>query len=106
MASNWTNQLLYIETQPGAMSDVAFTAANSTGSSNSSRATTGFEFYGRQLLWMGDEDSGAGRSFWASPLEGDEGFYKLFWNADNAALEDAVPVAIKRLPPPAMPDRV
>jgi hypothetical protein len=34
---------------------------------------------------------------------GDERFYKLFWNADNEAVNGSVPVAIKRLPPPSLP---
>ena len=87
----------------GALSDVGFTATNST---NDTRTTTGFQFYGRQLLWLGADDAGAGRSFWASPLHGADGFYKLFWNADNSVIEDAVPVAIKRLPPPSLPGRI
>ncbi|KAI6811574.1 hypothetical protein KC332_g14369 [Hortaea werneckii] len=102
VASNWTTPLLCIETQPGAKSDVTF--ASSDISPNDTRVCTGFEFYGRQLLWLGsDEDAGVGRSFWASPLNGSSEFYKLFWNSDNTATEGTVPVAIKKMPPPSLP---
>ncbi|RMY82569.1 hypothetical protein D0862_11971 [Hortaea werneckii] len=100
VASNWTTPLLCIEIQPGAVSDVTF--ASSDISPNDTRVCIDFEFYGRQLLWMGsDEDAGVGRSFWASPLNGSSDFYKLFWNSDNTAVEGSVPVAIKKLPPPS-----
>lgn len=103
VASNWTTPLFYIDTRAGALADVGFGEDNSNSSANSSRTSTGFDFYGRQLLWLGtDDDAGAGRSFWASPLHGSDGFYKLFWNSDNDAGEDTVPVAIKRLPPPSL----
>ena len=49
------------------------------------------------------KDAGAGRSFWAAPMPDNSGFYKLFWNADNNALNGSVPVAVKRLPPPSLP---
>ncbi|RMY67121.1 hypothetical protein D0864_11660 [Hortaea werneckii] len=102
VASNWTTPLLCIETQPGAKSDVTF--ASSDISPNDTRVCTGFEFYGRQLLWLGsDEDAGVGRSFWASPLNGSSEFYKLFWNSDNTAMEGTVPVAVKKMPPPSLP---
>ncbi|RMY82319.1 hypothetical protein D0861_07943 [Hortaea werneckii] len=102
VASNWTTPLLCIETQPGAKSDVTF--ASSDISPNDTRTCSDFEFYGRQLLWMGsDEDAGVGRSFWASPLNGSSEFYKLFWNSDNTAMEGTVPVAIKKMPPPSLP---
>ncbi|KAI7281257.1 hypothetical protein KC345_g4267 [Hortaea werneckii] len=102
VASNWTTPLLCIETQPGATADVTF--ASSDTSPNDTRVCTDFEFYGRQLLWMGsDEDAGVGRSFWASPLNGSSEFYKLFWNSDNTAMEGTVPVAIKKMPPPSLP---
>ncbi|KAM0724315.1 hypothetical protein Q7P37_000197 [Cladosporium fusiforme] len=96
LENEWSNSLLYIDTHPGGMSDVGFTT-----SSNTSYTTTGFDFWGRQLLWLGeDESAGVGRSFWASPMVGNDEFYKLFWNADNQAISDSVPVVIKRLPPP------
>lgn len=103
-SSNWTTPLLCINAGPGAQGDVGFTA-----SGNETYVTTGWDFYGRQLLWDGTANSsvGAGRSFWASPmsaLEGGDGFYKLIWNADNALLNGSVPVAIKRLPPPGLED--
>ncbi|KAI6788565.1 hypothetical protein KC360_g8510 [Hortaea werneckii] len=102
VASNWTTPLLCIETQPGAKSDVTF--ASSDISPTDTRTCSDFEFYGRQLLWMGsDEDAGVGRSFWASPLNGSSEFYKLFWNSDNTAMEGTVPVAIKKMPPPSLP---
>lgn len=100
-AVSWNSSLLYVNTRPGAKSDVGFVP-----SGNASYTTTGWEFYGRQLLWEGNDTSaGAGRAFWASSmsaLDGGNGFYKLFWNADNTALNDAVPVVIKRLPPPSI----
>jgi hypothetical protein len=99
VASNWTTPYLYIETREGALSDVAFTEIN--GSSHSTKMTTGFDFYGRQLLWLGDADAGVGRSFWASPMN-ETGFYKLFWNSDNAAVGAAVPVTLKSQPPPSV----
>lgn len=102
VASKWTTPLLCIETQPGAKSDVTF--ASSDSSPNDTRECTDFEFYGRQLLWVGsDEDAGVGRSFWASPLNGSSDFYKLFWNSDNTATEGTVPVAIRKMPPPSLP---
>ena len=74
-------------------------------STNNTRTSTGFDFYGRQLMWLGgDEDAGAGRSFWAAPMLDDSGFYKLFWNSDNEVVNGSVPVAIKKLPPPSLPD--
>lgn len=102
IASNWTTPLFYIETRPGALADVGFGASDT--STNSTRTSTGFDFYGRQLMWLGtDEDAGSGRSFWAAPMPDNSGFYNLFWNADNNALNGSVPVAIKRLPPPSLP---
>ena len=102
VASNWTTPLFYIDTRPGALADVGFGASDT--STNSTRTSTGFDFYGRQLMWLGtDEDAGAGRSFWAAPMPDNSGFYKLFWNADNNALNGSVPVAVKRLPPPSLP---
>lgn len=99
LASNWTSDLLYINTNKGQLADVGL-----TGFSNGSVTTTGFDFWGRQLLWLGtDEDAGAGRSFWASPREDDANFYKIFWNADNVAVEGGLPVTIKRMSPPSMP---
>lgn len=102
VASNWTTPLFYIETRPGALADVGFGASDT--STNDTRTSTGFDFYGRQLLWLGtDEDAGAGRSFWAAPTIDDSGFYKLFWNSNNEAVNGSVPVAIKRLPPQLLP---
>lgn len=99
LASNWTSDLLYINTNKGQLADIGL-----TGYSNGSVTTTGFDFWGRQLLWLGtDEDAGTGRSFWATPREDDTAFWKVFWNADNVAVENGVPVTIKRLPPPSMP---
>lgn len=103
VASNWTTPLLAIETRPGAKSDVTFVEEGHDSSNNDSLVSDGFEFYGRQLLWLGaDEDSGAGRSFWASPLDGEDSLYKLFWNADNNAEEGTVPVTLKRQAPPKL----
>jgi len=104
IASNWTTPLFYIETRAGALADVGFGASDT--STNSSRTSTGFDFYGRQLLWFDtNEDAGAGRSFWAAPSLDDSGFYRLFWNSDNEALDGSVPVAIKKLPPPSLSGR-
>jgi hypothetical protein len=47
-----------------------------------------------------------GRSFWAEPYgEEEEGFWRLLWNSDNAASESAVPVVLKRQPPPGIGGR-
>jgi hypothetical protein len=71
--------------------------------SNTTYTTSGFMFFGRTLLWSGESaDGSVGRSFWASP-RGD-GFWNLLWNADNAASDSAVPVVLKREPPPAIDD--
>ncbi|GAB7322422.1 hypothetical protein MBLNU13_g03370t2 [Cladosporium sp. NU13] len=103
VASNWTTPLFYIETRPGALADVGFGASDT--STNNTRTSTGFDFYGRQLMWLGsDEDAGTGRSFWAVPMLDDSGFYNLFWNSDNEVVNGSVPVAIKKLPPPSLPD--
>ncbi|KAM0723396.1 hypothetical protein Q7P37_000382 [Cladosporium fusiforme] len=96
---NWTKPLLYIDTRKGSFREVGFTS-----SSNNSYTTTGFKFWGRQLLWTGtSEDGSVGRSFWAAP-RGSDGVWSLYWNPDNEASEIAVPVVLKRQPPPALND--
>lgn len=99
---NWTKPLLYIDTHKGSFSAVGFTS-----SSNTTYTTTGFKFWGRQLLWTGtSEDGSLGRSFWAAPREGEgnDGVWNLLWNADNDASDFAVPVVLKRQPPPSRDD--
>lgn len=96
---NWTSPVLYIDTRKGSFSDVGFTS-----SSNTTYTTTGFKFWGRQLLWIGtSEDDSVGRSFWAAP-RGDDGIWSLLWNSDNDASDVAVPVVLKRQPPPSRDD--
>jgi hypothetical protein len=57
-------------------------------------------FWGRILLFTGESES-VGRSFWAEPYgEEEKGFWRLLWNSDNAASQSAVPVVLKRQPPP------
>jgi hypothetical protein len=98
LASNWSTPLLYINTKTSAFDPAGFVAE-----SNTTYTTSGFMFFGRTLLWSGESaDGSVGRSFWASP-RGD-GFWNLLWNADNAASDSAVPVVLKRQPPPAIDD--
>jgi len=100
LASNWTNPLLYINTQKGAFDSVGFAS-----DSNKSYTTAGFVFWGRILLFTGESEGGSvGRSFWAAP-HGEEGFWRLLWNSDNAASDRAVPVVLKRQPPPPIESR-
>lgn len=97
MATNWTQPLLYIDATAG-----SFTEAGFTSLTNTSYTTTGFSFWGRQLMWLGNSDDGSvGRSFWAAP-RGNDGVWSLLWNSDNAASETAVPIVLKRQPPPSL----
>jgi hypothetical protein len=95
LASNWTNPLLYINTQTGTFDQAGFVS-----DSNTTYTTAGFVFWGRILLFTGESaDGSVGRSFWAEP-HGEEGFWRLLWNSDNAASDSAVPIVLKRQPPP------
>lgn len=90
--------MLYINTKTGAFDSAGFVAT-----SNTTYTTAGFTFFGRILLWNGEsEDGSVGKSFWAAPR--DDGFWDLLWNADNAASDSAVPVVLKRQPPPSKED--
>lgn len=83
-----------MDTTTGALADVGFTS-----DPNTTYTTTGFFFYGRQLLWdSNDTDAGIGRSFWAVRAE-DDRFWRLLWNADNISDDEAVPLAVKTSPP-------
>jgi hypothetical protein len=101
LASNWTTPLLYINTQTG-----SFDSAGFVSDSNTTYTTAGFVFWGRILLFTGESvDGSVGRSFWAEPYGEEKGFWRLLWNSDNAASESAVPVVLKRQPPPEIDGR-
>ena len=101
LASNWTTPLLYINTQTG-----SFDSAGFVSDSNTTYTTAGFVFWGRILLFTGESvDGSVGRSFWAEPYGEEKGFWRLLWNSDNAASDSAVPVVLKRQPPPEIDGR-
>lgn len=97
LASNWTTPLLYIDTNPAALNQAGFAPEHGTN-----YTTTGFAFWGRSLIYSPTtDDDSVGRSFWAAP-QGETGFWNLLWNADNSASANAVPVVLKREPPPTI----
>ncbi|KAI5794995.1 hypothetical protein EDC01DRAFT_787847 [Geopyxis carbonaria] len=86
-AKEWT---FYIDPPTG---NIGF--VNSTGGAPDGAITTGFGFYGHNAIHV-DANGGVNTLFWAAPMAGVEGTWRLLWNVSD---DGNIPVAVKDMAP-------
>lgn len=85
----------------GSIAPVGFVSVNDTSSLPTGAVTTGFNWYGTQVVYAAS-DSDWELMFWAIPTNA-TGFWKLVWNAAATDVASTTtPVAIKRTGPTAI----
>ncbi|WPA98206.1 uncharacterized protein RHO25_002818 [Cercospora beticola] len=91
--SDWTSPKLSIDNNPGALSPVSFSSGE-----NSSLTTSGFDLWGTLLIWVSNEGA-VDIKWYAEPVDAYNRTWALKWNVDNIVGNQAIPIALKTLPP-------